>query len=176
MSPTPQQTPVRVETARHVLAPLAHMPDAPTQRGCGELICKEACFAKSRRMQTPMSQGPWTQAYTTSRCMGLAISATAISSGCVSFKPLTAGASATFSVEHAMSSLCLTPEELVSLTKKKRYSAQAKALRGMGIEHRHRPDGSIAVNRGYYEALSNGTLQDGRFRKQEKTQPRWDAL
>lgn len=73
-----------------------------------------------------------------------------------------------------MKPLSLTPEELFDLTRKKRYSAQCKALRAMGIEHRRRPDGSIHLDRSYYEALTAGTLQI-KSRQHEKTQPRWDA-
>jgi hypothetical protein len=39
----------------------------------------------------------------------------------------------------------LSPCDLTSLTGKTRPSAQVRALRSMGIEHRLRPDGSIAV-------------------------------
>jgi hypothetical protein len=67
-----------------------------------------------------------------------------------------------------MRSLCLTPGELVSLTKKKRYSAQHKALRAMGIEHIQRADGSLAVHRSSYEALTTGTPQCSRSRQHEK--------
>lgn len=72
-----------------------------------------------------------------------------------------------------MKPLCLTHEELVDLTGKQRYSAQRRALRAMGIEHRSRPDGSVAVDRAYYETLTSGGLQVKRL-SQEKTQPRWD--
>jgi hypothetical protein len=44
-------------------------------------------------------------------------------------------------------SLTLTDDELFNLTRKKRPAAQARALRSMGIEHRTRPDGSVAVLR-----------------------------
>lgn len=44
-------------------------------------------------------------------------------------------------------SLTLTDDELIDLTRKRRPSAQVRALRSMGIEHRVRPDGSVAVLR-----------------------------
>lgn len=44
--------------------------------------------------------------------------------------------------------ICLTPEELIDLTHRKRPSAQLKALRSMGIEGRMRPDNTVAVLRG----------------------------
>ena len=40
---------------------------------------------------------------------------------------------------------CLTRNELSELTHKIRPSAQARVLGQMGIEHKVRPDGSIAV-------------------------------
>jgi hypothetical protein len=39
----------------------------------------------------------------------------------------------------------LTPEELKALTKRKRYGAQARQLKVMGIPHRLRSDGSPVV-------------------------------
>jgi len=43
--------------------------------------------------------------------------------------------------------LTLTEAELADLTHKVRPSAQTRALRGMGIEHRRRPGRSVAVLR-----------------------------
>lgn len=43
--------------------------------------------------------------------------------------------------------------ELVSLTSRKRKRAQVHCLRMMGVEHRVRPDGSIAVLRAHVELL-----------------------
>lgn len=50
----------------------------------------------------------------------------------------------------------LTEAELYKLTKKQRPSAQARALRFMGIEHRPRADGSIVVLRSHVEAELGG--------------------
>ena len=47
----------------------------------------------------------------------------------------------------------LNQDELNSLTGKERPSAQARALRQMGIEYRQRPDGSIAVLRAHVEQI-----------------------
>lgn len=44
-------------------------------------------------------------------------------------------------------SLCLTDEEVASLTHKKRCDAQVRALREMGIDHWVRGDGTPAVLR-----------------------------
>lgn len=72
-----------------------------------------------------------------------------------------------------MKPLCLTPEELYSLTKKVKYEAQSKELNSMGLDHMRRADGSVALDRAYYESLTVGTTQVRR--PPEKTQPRWDA-
>ena len=47
----------------------------------------------------------------------------------------------------------LDDEELEMLTGKQRRSAQAKALCFMGIEHKLRPDGSVAVLRSHVEKM-----------------------
>lgn len=53
--------------------------------------------------------------------------------------------------------MTLTEAEIVKLTDRKRRPAQARVLRHMGIEHKIRPDGSIAVSRAHAElALSGG--------------------
>ena len=44
-------------------------------------------------------------------------------------------------------SLCLSADELIELTGKRRAAAQEKVLVGMGIPLRKRPDGSIVVIR-----------------------------
>lgn len=52
-----------------------------------------------------------------------------------------------------MDSMFLTDEEIADLTKKQRHSAQVRVLRGMGIEHKIRPDGSIVVLRAHAERI-----------------------
>lgn len=47
----------------------------------------------------------------------------------------------------------LTQHEIAELTGKERPSAQIRALRLMGIEHRRRPDGSVAVLRAHVEQV-----------------------
>lgn len=47
--------------------------------------------------------------------------------------------------------MLLDTDELVELTGKKRCDAQVRALRGMGIEHRIRPNGTVAVSRLHVE-------------------------
>ena len=67
----------------------------------------------------------------------------------------------------------LTPEELRELTGRKRPSAQVRALRTMGIEHRVRPDGSLAVSRSHVEGLLSGVVGD---KVKPPKQPNWSAL
>lgn len=67
----------------------------------------------------------------------------------------------------------LSDAELVALTGKARHSAQLRALRSMGIEHRVRPDGSLAVSRSHVEGLLGGAAGD---KVTPPKQPNWDAL
>lgn len=52
-----------------------------------------------------------------------------------------------------MDSMFLTEDEIADLTKKQRHSAQVRVLRGLGVEHKVRPDGSIVVLRTHAERL-----------------------
>lgn len=63
--------------------------------------------------------------------------------------------------------LTLSDEELENLTRKKRPSAQRRALCLMGIEHRTRPDGSVAVLRAHVEAILAPELAKRRRRVPE---------
>ncbi len=47
----------------------------------------------------------------------------------------------------------LRNEEVVALTNRRRSAAQVRALRTMGIEHRIRPDGTVAILRSHVEYL-----------------------
>ena len=69
-------------------------------------------------------------------------------------------------------SLTLSPEELTELTHKKKSSAQVRALRTMGIEHKVRPDGSVAVLRSHVDAQM-GAPKEGR--KAPAWEPNWSA-
>lgn len=72
-----------------------------------------------------------------------------------------------------MTDFLLSPVELAELTGRRRHDAQARTLRGMGIEHKIRPDGTIAVLRTHAEqVLAGGTGGGGRIRKSE---PRFDT-
>ena len=50
-------------------------------------------------------------------------------------------------------SMFLRTEEIVALTNRRRSAAQVRALRTMGIEHRVRPDGTVAILRSHVEYL-----------------------
>ena len=55
-----------------------------------------------------------------------------------------------------MTGFLLTAAEVRELTGRIRRQAQVLALRTMGIEHRVRPDGSVAVLRSHVEQLFGG--------------------
>ena len=63
----------------------------------------------------------------------------------------------------------LTRDELASLTGRTRASAQIRALRAMGIQHRVRPDGKAVV-------LWSDVQTDGSRRQQRPTEPDFAAL
>ena len=66
----------------------------------------------------------------------------------------------------------LTASELRELTGRIRKNAQAEALRQMGIEHKLRPDGSVAVLRAHVER----SLGLNEAVKNMKTiEPNWSA-
>ncbi|AIU28357.1 hypothetical protein LV28_18880 [Pandoraea pnomenusa] len=70
-----------------------------------------------------------------------------------------------------MSSTFLSRDEVCELTGRRQHAAQARALRAMGIEHRVRPDGSIAVLRTHIEA----ELAPAATRRVADWQPNWSA-
>lgn len=63
----------------------------------------------------------------------------------------------------------LSEDELYELTKKKRRPSQITVLRFMGIDHKIRPDGSVAVMRAHAEREFGAVDQAGRARR--KTTP-----
>lgn len=66
-------------------------------------------------------------------------------------------------------SLCLTSDEIIELTHRKKYTKQREALNKLGIEHRVRPDGTIAV-------LREWLASQHQSRKAKKTEPNFDAV
>ena len=65
--------------------------------------------------------------------------------------------------------------ELIELTGRRVKSAQVRALRYMGIEHRMRPDGSIAVLKAHVEQLLGATNPTVN-RRTEEIEPNWSAM
>ena len=70
--------------------------------------------------------------------------------------------------------MLLTPEELEQLTGKRRRDAQIRALRYMGVEHKVRPDGSVAVLRAHVEKLLDGDLASAK--REREVEPDWNSL
>lgn len=67
----------------------------------------------------------------------------------------------------------LDQDEVAQLTGKRRCDAQVRALRFMGIEHKIRPDGSVAVLRTHVEKqLGEGAVS----KTKRKTEPRFDLV
>ncbi len=67
----------------------------------------------------------------------------------------------------------LTKPELKELTGRARNSSQAMALRQMGIEHKIRPNGSVAALREHVQNMLG--LKDSK-RKQKNIEPNWGAI
>lgn len=69
----------------------------------------------------------------------------------------------------------LMTSELISLTDRTRHDAQVRALRFMGIEHRVRPDGSIAVLRAHihYAFRAGDRVKNS---DENEIEPDWDAI
>ena len=67
----------------------------------------------------------------------------------------------------------LTDEEIADLTQRTRRPAQSSVLTFMGIDHKLRPDGSIAVLRAHVERqLGEGAI----LKVRKKTEPSFDLV
>lgn len=73
-----------------------------------------------------------------------------------------------------MSSFVLGHDEISDLTGRVQHAAQAKVLNAMGIEHRTRPDGSIAVLRTHAEEVMSGGGKVAR--KKREPQINWSGI
>lgn len=71
-------------------------------------------------------------------------------------------------------SIVLTKDEIEALTGRHRRDAQIKALRFMGIEHRVRPDGTVAVLKAHIDLVLGGNIS--RSSKTRRSEPNWAAL
>lgn len=68
----------------------------------------------------------------------------------------------------------LSLEEVQALTLRKVRPAQVKALRSMGIEHKVRPDGSVAILRAHITKVFDG--ETAVARKPKQAVPNWGAI
>jgi hypothetical protein len=73
-----------------------------------------------------------------------------------------------------LNSTFLQPAEIVDLTKRTVRPAQVRVLKAMGIEHRVRPDGSVAILRAHITKVFDGDTQS--TRQPQAVQPNWDAM
>ena len=73
-----------------------------------------------------------------------------------------------------MGKMFLDSDEVRELTCRVQHAAQAKVLRSMGIEHRARPDGTVAVLRSHVEQALGGVAAAAR--KKTPPEPNWGAL
>lgn len=64
----------------------------------------------------------------------------------------------------------LSDEELTGLTGKRRNAARIRVLNGMGVQHKIRPDGSIAVLRAHVDRVFGEKAAKS---KMETWQPSW---
>lgn len=69
----------------------------------------------------------------------------------------------------------LVAEEVQSLTNRIKRSSQVKVLKALGIEHRVRPDGSVAILRAHITKIFDGNPDTDKA-KQARATPNWDAI
>lgn len=67
----------------------------------------------------------------------------------------------------------LTDDEIRELTRRVHHNVQSNTLSKMGIEHRLRPDGSVAVLRSHVESVLSGKSDK---KTKTATEPNWGAL
>lgn len=72
----------------------------------------------------------------------------------------------------AQTSMFLSTDEIAELTGRKRKDCQVKALRHMGIEHRIRPNGTVAVLRSHVERELGGATTT----VTQEIEPNWSAM
>lgn len=68
----------------------------------------------------------------------------------------------------------LDPDQLIELTRRRRRAAQLLQLRAMGIEHRVRADGTLAVLTAHVEQMFGMVAPTKR--KAQNVEPNWEAL
>lgn len=70
----------------------------------------------------------------------------------------------------------LQPAEVQGLTGRVRRHAQVQALRSMGIEHRVRPDGDVAILRAHISKVFDGNPEATSRNHHRSTSPNWLAI
>lgn len=65
--------------------------------------------------------------------------------------------------------ICLSPEEIITITHRKKYSAQSRILNNWGIDYRVRPDGTLMVMREAFDSYQA-------MRKAKRVEPNWEAV
>jgi hypothetical protein len=73
-----------------------------------------------------------------------------------------------------MGGMFLDPDEIAELTSRVQRAAQVKVLRFIGVEHRVRPDGTIAVMRAHVEKVFGAA--PAAAREAAPKEPDWEAL
>lgn len=73
-----------------------------------------------------------------------------------------------------MTDTFLSAQEIQTLTDRKVRPAQVKVLKAMGIEHKVRPDGSVAILRAHIIKVFDGSTESNHQIKQAV--PNWDAM
>ena len=68
----------------------------------------------------------------------------------------------------------LSDEEVQALTNRKVRPSQVRVLKAMGIEHRVRPDGSVAILRTHITKVFDGSSDQ--TKKQKAVVHNWDAI
>ena len=68
----------------------------------------------------------------------------------------------------------LSDEEVQALTNRKVRPSQVRVLKAMGIEHRVRPDGSVAILRTHITKVFDGSSDQPK--KQKAPAHNWDAI
>lgn len=74
-----------------------------------------------------------------------------------------------------MAGIFLEEDEITLLTHRSQHTAQVRALRFMGIEHKVRADGSVAVLRSHIENIFGGTPAS-EAKKPKVTTPDWSVI
>lgn len=68
----------------------------------------------------------------------------------------------------------LNQQELIELTGRQTRTAQVKALRYMGIEHRVRPDGTVVVLQAHVDKTFGGVSD--KITKLKRVEPNWSGV